>query len=81
MRRLSIADQYVEAPGVDECLMDAGDAVDDASDSRRVVWSAPQFSGQRDASGYRAVEPNNFPAVAAIVLLARDRSAVHVRSI
>jgi hypothetical protein len=62
-------------PGVDECPVDAGDALGDASASRRVVWSAPRFAGQRDA--FSAVERNNFRAVAAIALLASDRSAVH----
>jgi hypothetical protein len=79
MRRLSIADQDAQAARVDECPMDAGDAVDGANDSRRVVWSALQFGGQQDASRYRAVERNNFRTASAIVLL--DRSTVHVLSI
>lgn len=79
MRRLSIADQDAQAAGVDECPKDAGDAVGDTSGSRRVVWSAPQFAGQRDASRYRAVERNNSRVAAAIVL--PNWSTVHVLSI
>jgi hypothetical protein len=36
--------------------MDAGDPVDDASDTHRVVWSGPQFSAQQGTFRYRAVD-------------------------
>jgi hypothetical protein len=44
MRQLSIADQDAQASGVEERLMDAGNAVDDASDADGIVRPALLFS-------------------------------------
>src|ERR1700728_112670 len=61
VRKYAVADEDAEAAGVEERLVDAGNAVDDAGDPDRVVRPAPLLAGDRHPSRYGAVDVGEIP--------------------
>ena len=61
MGQLVVADEDSQASGVEKLLVDAGNAVDRGSNAERVIWPPPWFTGQREATGYRAVDIGKIP--------------------
>src|SRR3974390_1970993 len=50
MRQLAVADQDAKSAGIEESLMHAGDAVDDAGDANGVIVPSPLPPGNRESS-------------------------------
>jgi hypothetical protein len=76
--QLVIADKDSQAAGVEKLLVDAGDAVDRGGNAESVIRPPPWLAGERNPSGYGAVNVSKIPRLHAAVGPARTREHANI---